>query len=243
MLPISPIVIGWVVFHRYGVLLCYDPYKLFTEQRDYAIAAVRSGPGLRLRRRPAADRLHSQRGVGREPRHMGKKVAYFTDNGQVQIDQGAGRIQEVQVRTPIRIRNAEEAEIYANADAARVDSWKQQAAARIWGDADIYPGMNIDVLTANPRYSEHKFDGRWLVARSSTRWTASSSRRSCPYLDRRNKTPIPQEPYEPFWVTAGKPKPTLALEAEPAPNSDTPSTTTTKRWVSSWTDPTVRSVQ
>ena len=43
------------------------------------------------------------------------------------------------------------------------ERWNQQATARIWGDADIYPGMCVDVLTANTAYYRSKYDGRWLV--------------------------------------------------------------------------------
>ena len=203
--------LGWTVFSRYGVVLCWDPYKLFTEQGSYCTLQSSQDQDFDATAERRLIDFTPQEASEENPDSMGKQIAYFADNDQVQTVKESGVHSKYKFVTNFVIRNAEEAQIYVNADEAE-DSWKQQATARIWGDADIYPGMSVDVITANPTYYRSKFDGRWLVIKIQHKMDTSQFQTQLYLIRPDNKTSIRHDPYEPFWVTAGKPKPVLSLQ-------------------------------
>ena len=65
------------------------------------------------------------------------------------------------------IRDQDDAEVYAPSANVDMDGWKQYAMARMWGDADIYPGMCVEIVTTNRQYLKAKYDGKWLVRATS----------------------------------------------------------------------------
>ena len=101
--------------------------------------------------------------------------------------------------------------MYANADEAQ-DSWNQQATARIWGDTDIYPGMCVDVVTANPTYVPLQVRRPLARHQGPAQDGHQQFQTQLTLIRPSNKTQIRQDAYEPFWVTAGRPKPTLAMK-------------------------------
>ena len=230
--------LGWALFSRYGVVLCWNPYELFTKQGSYATLLSSQDQDFDASAERRLIDFTPEESSEENPNSMGKKLAYFADSEQVQVTKEKGVHAKYKFVTNFVIRNAEEAEIYVNAD-EMMDSWKQQATARIWGDADIYPGMSVDVVTANPTYYRSKFDGRWLVAKVQHKMDTSQFQTQMTLVRPDNKTTITQDPYESFWVTAGKPKPALTLQENTEESS---STVTSRRWVSSWSNPTVQSV-
>ena len=230
--------IGWTSFSRYGVVLCWDPYKLFTEQGSYCTLMSSQDQDFDAVAERRLIDFTPEEASEENPESMGKKIAYFADNDQVQITKESGAHAKHKFVTNFVIRNAEEAAIYVNAD-EMLDSWKQQATARIWGDADIFPGMSVDVITANPVYYRSKFDGRWLVAKTQHKMDTSQFQTQLTLVRPGNETSIRHDPYEPFWVTAGKPKPVLTLQESTGEASPT---VTARRWVSSWSNPTVQSI-
>ena len=225
--------LGWAIFSRYGVVLCWDPLKLFTEQGSYATLMSSQDQDFDASAERRLIDFTPQEASEENPDSMGKQIAYFDDN-QVQVVKESGPHARHKFVSNFVIRSAEEAKIYVNASEAE-ESWKQKATARIWGDADIYPGMSVDVITANPTYYRSKFDGRWLVVKTQHKMDTSQFQTQLSLIRPDNKASIRHDPYESFWGIAGKPKPSLSLQEDTA-------VSTTRRWVSSWADPTVRSI-
>jgi len=213
--------IGWGIFNRYGVVMCYDPLKLFQDQGVYASLVSSQDQDFD----PTADRrlieFNPTEASDLIPQTLGHKLAYFTDAGQVQVLKEIGDFQKYVFVSNRVIRNAEEAELYADSS-SETDKWKQMALARMWGDADIYPGMCIDVVTTNARYLRQKFDGRWLV--TGTTHSMDAQQYQTMLLLRRpgSSTVVTQNPYQGFWTTAKRPRPTLSIIND--------------EWVSSWTN-------
>jgi hypothetical protein len=61
------------------------------------------------------------------------------------------------------VRDQDEATTYISAAESTITGkkWRSHAIARIWGDADILPGMCVSIVTTSSGYSKN--DGRWLV--------------------------------------------------------------------------------
>ena len=109
-----------------------------------------------------------------------------------------------------------------------MDDWKQHAEARIWGDADLLPGMTVDVHTANRAYYRQKYDGRWLIQSVQHKMDVQQFQTNLRLARPGSDTPITQAAYTSFWTQDSKARPTLSLQDG--------------MWVSSWTDPRLRDV-
>ena len=220
--------LGWSVFHRYGVVMCYDPVRLFTESGAYARLISAQDHDFQAESDRRLIDFHPTEISSANPERMGGKVAYFTENGQVQVATQPGEFTKFRFYSSFVIRTATDAEVYLNALSTRMDSWKQLAVARIWGDADILPGMCIDIFTRNPRYTKKdQFNGRWIV-RATKHVMDRSQYQTQLSLSRPLATQqTTSDPYQSFWHQAGKPKPSLLLQEG--------------AWVSSWTNPTAAS--
>ena len=173
------------------------------------------------------------------PDSMGKQIAYFADNDQVQTVKESGVLTPSTSSSPTSSSATPRRRRSTSTPTRRRNSWKQQATARIWGDADIYPGMSVDVITANPTYYRSKFDGRWLVVKTQHKMDTSQFQTQLSLIRPDNKTSIRHDPYESFWGMASKPKP---CSPSRSPRVRQVSTVTRRRWVSSWANPTVQSI-
>jgi hypothetical protein len=219
--------LNWGLFNRYGVVMCYDPLKLLQDQGVYA--SLVSGKDQDFD--PIADRrlieFNPTETSDLVPKTLGHKLAYFTDSGQVQIVKEIGSFQKYTFSSSKVIRNAEEANLYVDTR-SEIDSWKQSALARMWGDADIYPGMCVEVTTSNARYLRQKFDGRWLVVGTTHSMDAQQYQTMLALRRPGGSTVVTQSPYQSFWTAAQRPRPTLSIVND--------------EWVSSWANPYVGSV-
>ena len=220
--------LGWCLFNRYGILLCYDPNVLFAESGAYATlmsAQNRDFDPSAVRRMieftPSED-------SDELPEHLGRKISYFTDNGVVQTTAERGTFKKYKFVTDFVIRNYEEAELLADAGAKRIEYWNQKAQARIWGDSDLYPGMCVDIVTSNTAVYKAKYDGRWLIKGVAHKMDTQQFQTLLHVARPSNKAAITQDEYRPFWQVAGRARPTLSQ--------------VDNGWISSWTDPRVRSV-
>ena len=220
--------LGWSLFQRYGVLMCYDPVRLFSESGSYARLVSAQDHDFNFESDRRLIDFHPTEVSAAHPDRMGGKVGYFTETGQVQVAKQEGEFTRYKFYSELVIRTAEDAKVFLTALGTRMDSWKQLAVARIWGDADILPGMCIDIYTHNERYTKKdQFNGRWLVRvvkhmmdRSQFQTQLSLSRPAATQS-------VASEPYQSFWYQAGKPKPHMLLQEGV--------------WVSSWTNPTAAS--
>lgn len=219
--------IGWSIYSRHGVVLCHNSSALFSDEGSYATLRSAQDHDFDVEEHRRMIDFTANEQSSEIPENMGTKLAYFTDNGTVQVTTETGEFRSYKYSTNQVIRNAEEAAFYANKGQSQVDGWKQSADARIWGDTDIYPGMLVDVVTTNPRFFRDKFDGRWLV--QSVKHAMDTNQFQTQLRLRRDdpKAHVSPMPYVSFWETAKKARPSLSIRD--------------KVWVSSWSSPEVSS--
>jgi hypothetical protein len=240
--------LGWSVFTRYGIVMCYDPIKLFRDNGSYATLMssqdqdFKPGDARRLIEFNPAEQSEV------DPTNQGPEVAYFGDDQRVTVAKADGDYKQYRFMTSYVVKSDEEAKLYVNSANSRMTQWLQFATARIWGDADIYPGMCIDVITTNTALNQgNKFDGRWLV-RSAIHQMDTSQYQTNLLLSRPdNVTQVSSLPYAPFW--------TGQQQVMSASSFDSLGPGSTKvglarpilyiqdgAWMSSWTDLRVRDV-
>ncbi len=233
--------IGWQIFNRYGVVMCQDPLKSFTNSGIFcrcvmsSMAATVTADRILLDFQPMdqADMLQS---------NLGQQWGYFTSSGTPQIIQqpvlaGNDPFKGFVFNTDVVIADQNAAKVYADAGNVDMDRWTQYALARIWGDADIYPGMCVEIVTTNKTYVKPKYDGKWLV-RQTSHTMDRQSYQTMLYLARPDsKTQVLTPSYSAFWLDPscqGKAKPFLSLSKVTTPD-------TAPTWISSWADRRIQS--
>jgi hypothetical protein len=223
--------LGWVILNRYGVVGCYDPVRLFRDQGMYTRLVMGGAQGLNLQ----ADRILLDFQPLEEAdalyTNLGREYGYFTSSGSVQIARQPGLFRGYTFATDVVIADQDAAKVHAESGNIDMDRWKQYAMARIWGDADIYPGMCVEVISTNKAYLKTKYDGKWLV-RATSHQMDRQSYQTLLSLARPSGTAQVQVPaYTPFWQEPAirGAKPTLSL-------TRTSTAEETPTWVSSWSD-------
>jgi hypothetical protein len=258
--------IGWSVYQRYGVVLLYDPLVLFTEQgisatlisETYTLAKQAIDQERSLLEFDPTEEAESG------PNQQGHKVAYFSDES-VQVAMQKGEHSNYRFITEFVIRNAAEAALYVNSEESDSSNWRQTARARIMGNATLYPGMSVEVMTTNQRYFTGKFNGRWLIRAVQHKMDRQDYQSNLVLARPDGTTKVFTGTYTPFWQTLTKSKPTLSLfgsvslpqksggdlsgENRFQHQSDftiddprTGSLGSGQGWFSSWANPTFRSV-
>jgi hypothetical protein len=236
--------IGWQIFNRYGVVMCYDPLKSFTNQGLFCRCVMSSAAAsvttdrILLDFQPAEETDMFQSNLGQE-------WGYFTSSGTPQIIQQPGTFSGYVFQTDVVIADQDAAKVYADAGNVDMDRWTQYALARVWGDADIYPGMCVEIVTTNKAYVKPKYDGKWFVRQTNHQMDRQSYQTMLSLARPDSLTQVMTASYSPFWLDpscGGKSRPSLSL-SNPVSASSTASTTTPPpQWVSSWADRRVQSV-
>jgi hypothetical protein len=109
----------------------------------------------------------------------------------------------------------------------------------MWGDADIYPGMCVEIITTNKRYVRAKYDGKWLVRGTSHSMDRQSYQTMLSLARPAGNTVVQSPPYRPFWQdpgNEGRARPTLSLTRPLQGSNEDP-----QFWMSSWADSRSRS--
>lgn len=154
--------VGWVVYYRFGIVLFHNPNDLYTYNGEYTrLVSSQTNPDT-------SDTYENRNMIEFQatedaeilPQNLGKKFGFFTTADEVQIQQQTGEYKGYTYETGVPIRDQEEAAAFITAADTSINGWPVHAVARIWGDADIYPGMCVGVQTSTT-YSKN--DGRWLV--------------------------------------------------------------------------------
>jgi len=224
--------LGWIITNRYGVVMCHDPVKLFTESGMYTRLMMGGAAGLNLQ----ADRILLDFQPLEEAdalyTNLGHEYGYFTSSGAVQIAQQPGLFRGYTFATEVVIADQDAAAVIAQSGNIDMDRWKQYAMARIWGDADIFPGMCVEVVSTNKAYLRTKYDGKWIV-RSTSHQMDRQQYQTLLSLARPSGTAQVAVPaYVPFWQdpsNTGKARPYLSL-VHTSTADETPS------WASTWSD-------
>lgn len=203
--------LGWRLWSRFGCLLCYDPMALFQESGSYC-RLVMGNPEDHTTDRYLLDFEPSELS-STDKELLGSRFGYF-DNETVQIIKEPGEFKGYKFDTGTVIEGGGAATAYVDANTNDLDSWKQSALARTWGDADIYPGMCVEVVTTNRRYIKTKYDGKWLV-RGISHQMDRQQYQSLLYLVRpSSQVGVATIPYVPFWrnTDASAAKPYLSID-------------------------------
>lgn len=210
--------IGWIVTNRLGVVQFHDPVKLFAECGSYTRLVSGQDKPEDDDRNLIEFQATQESGVIQS--NLGAKFGYFTTANEVQVAAQTGTFTTYRF-LPQTIRDQVEAQSYIAAADSSLKGWQQHAVARIWGDADIYPGQCVDIMTAKPRYRFVKTDGRWFV-RSVVHQADRQQYQTQLLLTRpKNQYYSTLAGYKPFWeYPPTRPRPSLSLES--------------KKWVSSW---------
>jgi hypothetical protein len=231
--------VGYAVFNRYGVVMCYDPNWLFRESGVYCNLTASDNRDL------TTDRILIEFSPAEQSEslqeNLGVKYGYFTSGDDVQIGTQPGKFRGYIFSTEYLLRDQDEAAQYLIGLETSMADWKQAAVARVYGDADIYPGMCVNVITTNRRYLRDKYDGKWLV-RVVSHKADKQTFQSQMFLTRpSSQAGVEVPPYLPFWqIGSTRAKPLLTLDTTmsipEAPNKPG------YVWTSSWNDRSLRSI-
>lgn len=248
--------LGWSVFNRYGIVMLYDPLLLFKDQgsaatlisESYTLAKTMLDEERVLLEFSPIEEAESS------SEQQGFKVAYFNSN-ELQVAMQKGEHSNYRFITEFVIRNAEEAALYVNAKESDSSRWGQTAGARIMGNATLYPGMTVEVMTTNSKTYTGKYNGRWLIRAVQHKMDRQSFQSNLMLARPDGKMPVTSAGYIPFWQTAAKSRPTLTLSGTmslmqplhtigitPLPQITVDPVADAGVWISSWSNSTVRSV-
>lgn len=218
--------LGWSLFNRYGVVMCVDPARMYTENGPYAVLQSAQDHDFDPNQARRMIEFNSSERSTAIREDMGEQIAYFAGD-TVQIAKEPGEFKGYKFVTNRVINSIDEAGVYIASAAIRIGNWLQIADARIWGDSDIYPGMPVDVVTTNSRYLQAKYDGRWLVKGVKHIMDVQQFQTQLMLVRPSNTVQVTQGAYEPFWQSAGKSRPGLYLQEDV--------------WFSTWADPRAQS--
>ena len=243
--------LGWNIYNRYGVVMCYDPEKIFKEWGPYTHLVA----GGEDEHNTQGERLILDFNASDEsdetPEAIGQKMGFFNGD-KPQIVSQEGKFRRYKYTVDRVIRDQDEATIYQSAFNLADSYDTQKAETRLYGEADLYPGMSVDVTTSNARIYQGRFDGRWLID-SVTHKMDRSSFQTQLKLSRPGKAQIQGFPYRSFWDIEGKSKPKMLLmsymmSSSPFPGKDDIVTVPVNgekpvgSWMSSWADRGIRDV-
>lgn len=158
---------------------------------------------------------------------QGLEVFYFDPAGKVaSLRQNLSGANPVWVPYSSRaVDSREESQVILTAAESSILRWQQQATARIRGDASLYPGLIVDVVSGTATYN---FNGRWLVVVVSHSMNRQAFQTELT-LVRPLSIPTPSNAsFQHFWTLAGMAKPTAWLRES--------------QWFSSISNPSVRMI-
>lgn len=244
--------LGWSLFNRYGVVMLYDPLTLLQENGSFTqlVSSQYSSTAFVDYERALIEFTPTEESDNAY-RQIGAKLAYFNKDNVQTVTQRGDKFTVFKYLTNIVARGPQEAELYANMTNNATAYWSQQATARVLGNANIFPGMSVDVFTTNPKFYTGRFNGRWLVRAVQHRADRQTFQTEL-VLARPNNAGASQGPYVPFWsqVSGYNVPGTSAFADSVIPPTTTlnvpplkprPSMTLFEgRWQSSWANPNVR---
>lgn len=222
--------LGWKVYSRSGVVMCYDPEVLFQEVGPYVSLISTDEELFNTQAERQILSFDAQEESVDTPQLLGTKVGYF-DGVKPSIVTQEGDYNRYRFRHDVILRDRNEAEVFRTAFEQTEAFDNQRASVRLYGEADLYPGMAADITTSNYRLYRGKFDGRWMIQAVTHKMDKTSFQTSISLL-RPGKARIQDIPYRSFWDMAGRGKPSMFLEDDGE----------RKTWVSSWADARARSV-
>lgn len=197
--------VGWLIFTWGAVIRAVDPLQLF---KQFPYTTLTSSDDVLETDRKLMDFRPSQQSTDLLDLQA-VEVFYFDGSGNVaSMKQSSGTTTQSWVPYPGAVANREEAVVILQASDSSPLRWPQSAMCRIQGDASLYPGMILNVVSGS---NNSDFNGRWLLAKvkHSMSRTAFQSELT---LIRPARVPVYDDSsFQHFWIRAGIPKPTTFL--------------------------------
>ena len=219
--------IGWIIYSRYGVVYPCDPLYCFKSFGSYTRLVSSQVDPLTTDKTMIEFTSEVISNVVQDS--LGWRFGFFTSGDEPQIMGQTGDFAGYLFKSDQVVRDQVEAATYTAARDVRLESWSEAGVARIWGDADIYPGMCVDVVTARQKYLAPKSDGRWLV-RAVGHQANPQQFQTILMLSRPSAATLAipmyeSQVYKPFWELEdpARPRPSLTLADG--------------KWLSSWRIP------
>lgn len=218
--------LGYRVYNRYGVVMCYDPEELFQDVGAYTRLISSDEERFNTQEERQLLDFQASETSDESPEFMGYRIGYFDGNRPQTLVQGEN-FYAYKFRTDLVVRNSAEAEIYREA-AQNADGFDTQTAtARLYGEADLYPGMSVDITTSLQQYYRGNFDGRWMIEAVTHKMDQTTFQTNLK-LHRPGRALIRDLPYVSFWDLVEKAKPSMFLDTNAA-DEEAPQV-----WCSTW---------
>lgn len=157
--------------------------------------------------------------------NMKPSYGYF-ENTEPQVS-GSINVYPYRMTTDTPIKSKDMANVYSEAWNRRVDFWNHQATARINGNANIIPGMNISIQLGNGLAGKNEHDGVWLVRGVEHSITNNSFQTMLDLARDRITTKSTNIDFSWFFSTSKQGSPLLSISE----------VDNIKKWKSSWTYP------
>lgn len=148
--------IGFTIFTYKGMVRLVDPSRILTQTPVYA--TYFKGDDILD---PTRELLDWDATTASLNLRENKKPVYGFFDAESPAVTAKDSAKRFDITRPIQDRNM--AKTYEDAWNRRIDFWNSEAAARIQGDARVYPGTNVAVKVSGLRGKSNDHDGTWLV--------------------------------------------------------------------------------
>jgi hypothetical protein len=152
---------------------------------------------------------------------QGLKVAYFQPSGTVGVLQQSGAYVRYKWASDFPLRTQAEAQHVIDVADKQIQRWENSASARIWGDASIYPGVSVDIVTSTSRTYRDPNSGKWFVLGTSHKMDRKTFQTTLTMARPSNVPSRQYQTFQPFW--SGSPVPSMKV--------------VNGQWVSVWVSP------
>mgnify|MGYP006262697119 CR=1 FL=1 len=106
--------LGWDVYNRWGVVLCYDPEKIFQERGSYTNLVAGSEDEYNTQDQRLLLDFEASEESDETPDSIGQKMGFFNGEKPQIVTQG-GSFKRYRFKTDLVIRDKAEADIYESA--------------------------------------------------------------------------------------------------------------------------------
>lgn len=210
--------IGYAVYNYKGVVRLADPLRILRETPVFS--QFIKGDDVLDKTRELLDWSPTTLSMNLRE-NLQPAFGYFT--GGAPVTSNDRLVKPFKLMTDVPVTSKDMADTYVKAWNNRADYWNQQATARIHGNAQVVPGINV-AIQASPRpVPVNEYDGVWLVRRVKHSFTHNSFQTQM--VLSRDTLDTPTVPVNPqfrwFWNTASG-SPRVVMDD------------TNKKWRSSW---------
>lgn len=150
--------VGFAVYNYKGIVRLVDPMRVL--QEDPVFQQFIKGDDVLDKSRELLD--WSPLTQSMELRENIQPAFGFFEGAAPAVSQDR-LVRPFRLMTDVPVKNKTMAETYVKAWNHRAEFWNQQATARIQGNSQVVPGINVSVQTTVRTTQPNEYDGVWLV--------------------------------------------------------------------------------